>query len=341
MEVIDFNLEEIMPSIEKKYQNALEKFLKEKFLNLFSEVIDEKTAHTIKIFYEEKNKLIERLDNLFSSIEDKDLNEVNRKLNITLGSIIYYNRFLQTFKISEDVKYFLINYSENNLLPIFKKFNLDLNKVLEEKIKKIINNNSLEIENIDPSPFKIKTKEIYENLFNNYISYIKTGIIEYGNTESNYKNNLDRIIEQKQNQGNSRRRLVGYNPEEEITEETLKRIESKYVEESLEQIVNKTRNVKQYIDTLYAFTENEKIIKNYRNNLNIDYKQIKETIVLNKYNNEIDKFLKEKLSNLTKILTDYYDAINSTFSDLKNEIIDSINYAKNQLMILQKLQKKL
>ena len=101
LEVIDFNLEEIMPSIEKKYQNALEKFLKEKFLNLFSEVIDEKTVHTIKIFYEEKNKLVERLDNLFSSIEDKDLNEVNRKLNITLGSIIDYNRF---FKLSKSQK---------------------------------------------------------------------------------------------------------------------------------------------------------------------------------------------------------------------------------------------
>ena len=91
---------------------------------------------------------------------------------------------------------------------------------------------------------------------------------------------------------------------------------------------------------MYAFTENEKIIKNYRNNLNIDYKQIKETIVLNKYNNEIDKFLKEKLSNLTKILTDYYDAINSTFSDLKNEIIDSINYAKKSMNDITEITKK-
>ena len=40
-------------------------------------------------------------------------------------------------------------------------------------------------------------------------------------------------------------------------------------------MINKTRNVKIYIDTLRSFTENEKIIKNYKNNLNIDYKKNK------------------------------------------------------------------
>ena len=38
-------------------------------------------------------------------------------------------------------------------------------------------------------------------------------------------------------------------------------------------MIYKTRNVKIYIDTLRAFTENEKIIKNDKNNLNIEYKK--------------------------------------------------------------------
>ena len=42
--------------------------------------------------------------------------------------------------------------------------------------------------------------------------------------------------------------------------------------------------------------------------------------MLNKYNDEIYIFLKEKLSNLTNILIVYYDEINSTFSYLKNEL---------------------
>jgi len=55
LEKIDFNLEKIMPDIEKNYQIALEKYLKEKFLNSFSEIIDEKSEYAIEIFYEEKN----------------------------------------------------------------------------------------------------------------------------------------------------------------------------------------------------------------------------------------------------------------------------------------------
>ena len=50
---------------------------------------------------------------------------------------------------------------------------------MTEKIKKTINNNSLEIENVTPIPFKTKTEEIYNDLFDNYII---TGIIEYCDT---------------------------------------------------------------------------------------------------------------------------------------------------------------
>jgi DNA-binding protein H-NS len=92
---------------------------------------------------------------------------------------------------------------------------------------------------------------------------------------------------------------------------------------------------------LYAFTENEKIIKNYKDNLNIDNKKIKEAIVINKYNNEIDTFLKGKLSNLTNILTDYYDTINSTFSNLKKELIDSINNIYNSLNNITEITKEI
>ena len=340
LEKIDFNLEKIMPDIEKNYQIALEKYLKEKFLNSFSKILDEKTEHTIKIFYEEKEELIEKLDNLFSSVEDKDLNEVNHKINATLESIKIYNAFMPSFNIEEGPKYFLINYSENNLLPILNKFFTDMNRILSEKIKKTINNNSLEIENVIPLPFKNKAKEIFDDLFDNYINLIKTGIIEYGETESDYKNNLDRIIEQNQDNFRRIRLLDEYTTEEQFAEENKKRLESKYVEESLEQMINKTRNVKQYIDTLNAFTETEQIIRNYKNNLNVDYRRINTTIELNRYNDEIDKYLKEKLSNLTKILSNYYDSINSTFSELKNEIKNSINSIKYSLDTITEITKE-
>ena len=72
---------------------------------------------------------------------------------------------MSTFDISENINYFFINYSENHLLPILNKFFIDLNKIITEKIKKTISNNSLEIENVTTIPFKTKTEEIYNDLF--------------------------------------------------------------------------------------------------------------------------------------------------------------------------------
>ena len=85
--------------------------MKEKFLNAFSEILDQKSEHTINILYKEKAEVIESLDSLFFSIEDKDLNEINRKINATYISIKNYNSFLPTFHNSENANYFLINYS--------------------------------------------------------------------------------------------------------------------------------------------------------------------------------------------------------------------------------------
>ena len=51
--------------------------------------------------------------------------------------------------------------------------------------------------------------------------------------ESNYKNNIERIIEQNQDNFRRIRLLDEYSTEEQIAEETKKRIESKSVEGSL------------------------------------------------------------------------------------------------------------
>ena len=253
---INFNLDKIMDEIEQKYQISLEKYLKEKFLNSFSEALDQELNHMLTIFYEEKNNLTERLDDLFSSKEEKSLNEINNNINKTLESIQLYNDYLSNFQISENVNKFFINYSEINILPIFQKFNLDLNKKMKEMIIKEINNNSLEIENLTPSIFENKAKEINDDLLNNYFNYIKNRFNDYGNTELNYKINLEKNVEK--NGNIFRRRLIEDDLEEEMAEEARKRIESKNVEESLELLVNKTRNIKLYIDTLYFFTEKKK-----------------------------------------------------------------------------------
>lgn len=65
---------------------------------------------------------------------------------------------------------------------------------MKEMIIKEINNNSLEIENLTPSIFENKAKEINDDLLNNYFNYIKNRFNDYGNTELNYKINLEKNV---------------------------------------------------------------------------------------------------------------------------------------------------
>ena len=116
---INLNLDNIMDEIENKYQISLEKFLKEKFLDSFSEALDQELNYMLKIFYKEKNKLKERLDDLFSSKEEKSLNVINNNINRTLESIQLYNDYLSNFQISENVNKFF-----NSEILFQRKFNI-------------------------------------------------------------------------------------------------------------------------------------------------------------------------------------------------------------------------
>ena len=323
LENIDFNLGEVLPSIEKNYKNVLNKFMKEKFMDAFSDIFNEHSQKMIEEFYDERKHLKETLDPLFSSKEDKDLNAVNQYINSTLETIQTYRNFFYTFKISESAKDFFINYGNNYLLIIFKQFNTDLSKKLKEVIITAINNNSLEIEKLDPNEFINRRNDIYNNIYNNYIKYISDNFKEYGLNREDYKKNLIKIKEQ--NENSRRRRLVDYNDEEEMAKETKKSVESRYVEDTLELIDIRVRNTYRYIYHLNALSRYEKNIKNYNNTLNIDYKRIKDMINQNKYNEEIDTFMKGKLNNLTNILSDYYNKVYSSFSSLEKTLNSNFN----------------
>ena len=191
LEKIDYNLGEIMEDLDNKYQVALEKYLKEKFSSSFSQILEEKTKDMIRIFYSEKNKLIEKIDELFSSEENKALNEVNKKINQTLESIQNYNHFVNTFEISNNVINFFNYYGKITLIPLFQKFDKDLYNKMKLLIMNSINEKSYIIENLNTNNFYNKISDIRNNLFTNYINIIKNEILSYGKTQLSYESNLN------------------------------------------------------------------------------------------------------------------------------------------------------
>ena len=315
LEKIDFNLEEIMPKIEKTYKNVLDKFLKDKFMISFTELLNERSKDMIEDFNNEKKRLDEILTSLFSSEEDKDLNAVNKYIKITLETIQTYRNFFYTFNISQSAKDFFLNYGSNVLLKIFQQFNKDLNKKLKEAITTAINNNSLDIEKLDYEEFTNKAKYIHDYIYENYLNNLNENFDDYGLNKTAYKNNLMKTLNE--NSNNYRRRLV--DNENEIELEAKKGIESRYVEDTLYLLTNKVKNAFNYNFRLNTYSNYKKNIKKYNTTLNIDFKRILEMINNNKYNEEIDLFMKEKLNNLTYIMSEYYNEVYSSFSYLERK----------------------
>ena len=327
-----------MPDIEENYQNILEKYLKEKFMNEFSDILDEKSQLALEIFYEEKGKLIEKLNDLFSFDKDNDLKEVNEKINTTLISIQNYKDSLYSeFEFTENANNFFLNYGVNKLLPIFRQFKVDLYETTKEKITTEINKNSEEIEKLTPDPIKQILNGTYALLFDDYFYHIQNAIANYGDTEDIYYDNL--IKTQEDNKDNFRRRLIDKIEEEGIIEEERRIIESRYIEDSFELILNKIRNTKNYIENLYAFVRIENILNKYKTNLNIDYKNISNMITENRYYYDIDVFLKEKLTNLTNILYNYFDQINTIFYYFKQDLVNTVYHINISLNLLSSITK--
>ena len=80
-----------------------------------------------------------------------------------------------------------------------------------------------------------------------------------------------------------------------------------------------------------AFSDFDKKINNYKNNLNIAYKSSKEQIKNNEYEEEIDNYLNSKLNNLSNTLNNYYDKINESYYQLRDFLNKSLHDIDNTL----------
>ena len=299
LKAIENNLIEIMPQIRQDYEEALEKYLKERFMNKFTQFFNEETDNMLKIFYKEKEKLINELDKLFSEKIDEDLHEVNMKFYETSISIFRYYKFMTTFYINETIINFFNLYTNTSITPIINQFRYDLENLTFSTIMEDINNKSQIIEKINRNEFLDKIRELMKYFELNYYNPILSPFDEY--TYYPYENLLLKTRDEFLNR--NKLRLL---EESEDAETETKIQESKDVEETFEQIIQLVTNQLSYALSCLEYFVLYNTGKRYYVTSNIAYKDIKNRIKENKYSKNINEFLVNKLFSLHNILGEYY-----------------------------------
>ena len=314
LEAIDENLFEIMPQLEKEYNDALEIYLKKRFKNRYENILNEKTDEIIEKFRKDRERLNKEMDDVFSEEIDNDLHEVNENFDNTRESIRNYYKFLRTFNISEDLKEYFKLYANNSIVPLFQNFRDELNRKTFELIKETINNNSAEIEKINQTEFYYKMREFMDYFEKYYYSPIKEGLFEYGYPSYNAS-----LEERRKELLISEETRIKEGEEDSQSIEILRQ-ESKDVEETFEQLYNLGYNAyiyylgcSEYSYMINRLTNNNKI-------LNLNYKYLRQWIIENKYIKEIHQFLMDKLDSLNLILSGYYSYSKTGLNNFRSDM---------------------
>ena len=326
------NLNTIINKIENNYNEILEKYLKEKFLKSFTDILNEKTDILLDMFYKDKKDIISKLDSLFSLETDKDLNEVNRNINNALESIREYYKFSTIFSIPGDIMSFFSSYSYNNILPLYQEFRTDLNNLTLQKIESEINSKAKEILNLNISSFKPKAVESVNDLELNYRSPIYYGLRNY--TYPSYITNLDKERKKIRERTNKRRLIEDEN--------NIKRFEMKDLGETLTQLKLLMDNLKKYNSAKTDYTNLHNIYYNNRNNLMTEYKNVKYKITKKKYENDVYNYLLQKLDQLYNIMYNHYNDVYNGKEIIRqfivsykfNDLYTNMNYCNERTITL-------
>ena len=178
--VIKNTFQKSMDEIEKEYNIMIEKYLKEKLIYSYSQILNKNTESILNIIAEHREYLKIILDNIPSINSDVVLNEINNQINLVLGSLSEYENNMNEFKISDDVIEYLNNYSNTEISPSYKKFEIHLNHIYKDVI---INNLDINSEDYKNSYNYKKFIDIKNTIFNEikdkYINKINESIIFY------------------------------------------------------------------------------------------------------------------------------------------------------------------
>ena len=201
--------------IKKICRKALEKYLKEPFIESYKNVMNLKSYEMIRFANEQKEDIRQNIFNKLTIDSEDILNQINEKLNKTEESINAYENHFKTFKINNEIIQFLNDYGKNSVQPLYLSIiNLINNAKTNNKIS-ILNDLDLEsekyVKKFNITEF-IDLSEKTVSYFKNYIENITEEINIYN--PDNYKENLEK--EKFKYEMQNIRRLEGNETEEDI-----------------------------------------------------------------------------------------------------------------------------
>ena len=304
--------ENILNSIKKNsifnsenYKISLKKFLNEKILEPYKNILNSKSQETLEIIRTQKNFIKERFDAFFSSEPDDILIDINIKLNNTKIAIKNYNDFFNSFKFNQNLINFIENFGKNKIKNLFENFSNFWNENTKNQILMKINENSKNYEN----SYK---KDPVLNHIKNSLNNIKNNFVLLNNSIKNFHNDFEHNLNQKISNENFSEKKI---PENSI----------------LNKILNISNNANTFIKTFEKFDQFEQKLQINLQNLNSSYKLSKILISNQK------EILSNKLEQLKSLSNDYYTQINENFLQLKNylqssmqQIDDFINSCANE-----------
>ena len=324
--IINKNINIIIPDIQNDYNNLLNKYLKEKLIDSYKNILNLKSEQIYVSIRNQREFVKAKFDDLFTLDPDDVLNDINIKLNNTQNAIKEYNNYFNSFKISQDLFNFIENYGNNKIKPLYQNFLNFMNEITKHQIIDNIEKNAQNYENSYKKDSIIKfLNDSLDEIKNNFIIPMNNSINNYGIDD--YQNNLNAKINQKT------LRMLQNNENENLYE---KKVADKSIDETFHKLLNNSNNTNNFLKTFEKFEIFENNLQKNIENLNTAYKNSKNLIKKNEYEEEIEQLITNKLEHLNNLTSDYYTQINAKYLQTKNYLKSSIEEIDNLLNLCAK-----
>ena len=201
-----------------------------------------------------------------------------------------------------------------------------MNEITKHQIIDNIEKNAQNYENSYKKDSIIKfLNDSLDEIKNNFIIPMNNSINNYGIDD--YQNNLNAKINQKT------LRMLQNNENENLYE---KKVADKSIDETFHKLLNNSNNTNNFLKTFEKFEIFENNLQKNIENLNIAYKNSKNLIKKNEYEEEIEQLITNKLEHLNNLTSDYYTQINAKYLQTKNYVKSSIAEIDNLLNLCAK-----